>query len=207
MNKRKLRAFTLLELLISLSILSVIGVLSYTSFVSVRRIVDVNRRKEEAVRNLRGFLERLDVELSSAIYVRRAKQTLFVSKRLEIGGKHTNNLIFTTISPQRYFEIGIREEIIRIEYEVIQNEENSDLLVVTKKIYFHILTEESVQEPFQFTIREDFSSFIFRFQKDGKWYDSWDTEKMDLLPESVELTFTLGGKSFREYFNVYISET
>jgi type II secretion system protein J len=207
MNKRKLRAFTLLELLISLSILSVIGVLSYTSFVSVRRIVDVNRRNEEAMRNLRGFLDRLDVELSSAIYVRRAKQTLFISKRLEIGGKHTNNLIFTTISPQRYFEIGRREEIIKIEYEVTQNEENSDLFVVTKRIYFHLLTEESVQEPFEFTIREDFSSFIFRFQKNGKWYDSWDTEKMDLLPESVELTFTLGGKSFREYFNVYISET
>ena len=207
MNKQKLRAFTLLELLISLSILSVIGVLSYTSFVSVRRIVDVNRRNEEAIRNLRGFLDRLDVELSSAIYVRRAKQTLFISKRLEIGGKHTNNLIFTTISPQRYFEIGRREEIIRIEYEVTQNEENSDLFVVTKRIYFHLLMEESVQEPFEFTIREDFSSFIFRFQKNGKWYDSWDTEKMDLLPESVELTFTLGGKSFREYFNVYISET
>ncbi len=206
MKRRKYGAFTLFELLISLSIWSVIAALSYTSFVSVRKITEINRKNEEVLRNIRWFLNRLDVEISSAVYVKRAEQTIFLSNRMDFDGKKINNLVFTTILPQTYLEIGKREEIIRVEYEVKQNEEDSDLLVITKKIFFHTLSPETIQEPVEFIIRDDFTSFMLRFYKKGKWYESWDTKKMGLLPEGIELIFSLGGKKYREFFNVYISE-
>jgi len=88
-----------MELLISLSMLSVIAFVSTTSFVSIRKLTEVTRRNEDALRNIRYFLDRLDVEISGAVLVRRAGETLFQSKRMDINGEKVNNLIFTTVSP------------------------------------------------------------------------------------------------------------
>jgi type II secretion system protein J len=207
MRNRRFGAFTLIELLIALTILSVIAALSYTSFVSVRRIVDIRRSSDENLRNIRSFVERLDVELSSAVYVRREEETLFRSTREEVEGKETSTLIFTTILPHSIYDIGKREEIVRVEYELISNEENRELLVLRKRLYPFILSPESTSEPVEYVVSEELTAFLLRFHRDGKWYESWDTEKMDLLPDSVELTFSLGDNLYREYFNVYISET
>ena len=130
---KKHRAFTLFELLIAIAILSIIAFLSTSSLLSMRRIVDVNRENEEVLRNTRSFLDRLDVEISGAVLAGRAEETLFVSKRTDIMGENVNSLVFTTIAPQQYLEIGKRDEIIKVEYDVKENEENPDLLVVTKK--------------------------------------------------------------------------
>ena len=203
---KKHRAFTLFELLIAIAILSIIAFLSTSSLLSMRRIVDVNRENEEVLRNTRSFLDRLDVEISGAVLAGRAEETLFVSKRTDIMGENVNSLVFTTIAPQQYLEIGKRDEIIKVEYDVKENEENPDLLVVTKKVYYHLLTAEGSQEPVEFVIRNDFTSFMLRFYRQGKWHDTWDSNITSQLPERVELTFSLGGTKYREYFNVYISE-
>ena len=203
---KKHSAFTLFELLVSISILSIIAFLSTTSLISMRKIVDVNRNNEEVLRNTRSFLERLDVEISSVILVKRAEETLFLSKRIDIMGENVNNLVFTTIAPQQYLEIGVRDEIIKVEYEVKANEDNPDLLVVTKKVYYHLLKGEMSQEPVEFNIRDDFTSFMLRFYEQGKWHDTWDSNKTNHLPERVELTFSLGRTKYREFFNVHISE-
>lgn len=203
---KKYRAFTLMELLISLSILSVIAFVSTISFVSMRKIAEVNRRNEEALRNIRYFLNRLDVEISGAVLVRRAEETLFQSTRMDINGEKVNNLIFTTVTPQQYLEIGKRGEVIKVEYDVTENEEDPYRFVVTKKVYHNTLTPKEDQEPVEFIIRSDFTSFILRFYKAGKWHDSWDTKKTNHLPDGIELIFSLGETKYREFFNVYISE-
>lgn len=199
----------------SLAILSVIAAVCYVSFSSVNRVVDLNRRNEELLRDVRSFLGRLDVEISGAVYVRRAEGTIFLSTRSEVGGEKTNNLVFTTVSPQVYMELGKRGEIIRVEYIVEQSEEDNELIVVKKRIFFNNLTPEigyftsEVEETAnaaQYTIRDDFTVFQLRFYSQGKWYDSWDTREMDRLPDGVELIFSLGGKKYREFFNVFISE-
>jgi type II secretion system protein J len=207
MSRRSLKAFTLLELLISLSILAVIAALSYTSFVSVRKIVDIRRRSDETLRSIRLFVEQLDMELSSAIYVRKADETLFRSERSEIDGTDVSSLVFTTISPQNIYDIGMREEVIRVEYEVVRNEDDRGRLVLQKNVYPFILQAENLQEPVGYSISDELTSFLLRFYKDGSWFESWDSEKMDRLPDGVELTFSLGGRLYREYFNVHISET
>jgi type II secretion system protein J len=212
---RGLPSFTLVELLVSLSILAVISALSFNSFQSINRVVDVNRRNEKAQRSVRAFVDRLDAELAGAIFVRAAAETLFLSKRQEVDGKNTNSLEFTTLMPQEYLEIGKRDEIVKVEYQVERSEEGEGLLVVKKRIYTCLLTPypEREQEPgpesgvAEFVVRDDFTGFAMRFYKGGRWYDSWDSKQMSLAPDGVELIFSLGDKTFREYFNVFIYET
>ena len=211
-RRRGLPSFTLVELLVSLSILAVISALSFGSFQSINRVVDVNRRNERAQRSVRALVDRMDAELAGAIFVRAATETIFLSARRDIDGKNVNDLAFTTLMPQEYLEIGKRDEIVKVEYMVERNGENEGLLVVKKRIYTSLLTPypEREQEPgpdsgvAEFVVRDDFTGFTMRFYKGGRWYDSWDSEQMSLAPDGVELVFSLGDKTFREYFNVFI---
>jgi prepilin-type N-terminal cleavage/methylation domain-containing protein len=209
---RGLPSFTLVELLVSLSILAVIAALSFGSFQSINRIVDVNRRNERAQRSVRTLVDRLDAELAGAIFARSEAETLFLSRRQDIDGKNVNDLTFTTLMPQAYLEIGRRDEIVKVEYTVQRNEENEGLLVVKKRIYTFLLSPYPEREPepgpetgvAEFVVRDDFTAFVMRFYKGGRWYDGWDSKQTILAPDGVELVFSLGDKTFREYFNVFI---
>jgi len=203
--KKRVKVFTLVEFLISLSIISVIASLSAGSFRSLSRIYDLNKEQEETLRDIRWFLDRLDMELCGTIYVRRMDQTLFVSRRKEIGSVETSDLSFTTVMPQDYLEIGRRGEVVKVEYIISMGVGEKNKLCLTKKLYFNIYSSE--EKPQEYMIGEDFSSFMMRFLSQGKWYEKWDTDEMDRLPDGVELIFTVGEKRFKTYFNLFISET
>ena len=218
---RGVRGFTIIEFLIALSIVSVMAAVSVMSFSSVNRIVDLQKRNDEMLRDMRGFLERLDREVSGALYVKRDKGTVFVSQRREVGGKEVSGLLFTTLLPQEYLELGTRGEIIGVQYILEPNENDRELLVLKKRILYNAIGHDfrggsaqtrSLPEVqgggvAEYTVREDFTVFQLRFYRGGKWHESWDSGKMDGLPESVELIFSLGGRKYREIFNVFISET
>ena len=217
---RNLRAFTIIELLIALSIVSVIAAASTLSLSSVNRIVDLQKKNDEMLREMRGFLLRLDREISCSIYVMRDRGTVFESQRREVGGKEVSGLLFTTLLPQEYLELGTRGEIIAVQYFLESSESDSELLVLKKRILYNTLGHEfrGVSETkdipvsqegktVEYVVREDFTLFQLRFYGSGKWHESWDSQKMNGLPESVELLFSLGGRKYREIFNVFISET
>jgi type II secretion system protein J len=200
------KGFTLVEFLVALSILSVITAVSYTSFVSVRRSIDVGKENEETLREIRKFLEDLDVEISGALYVRGDGGTLFESRRQDVAGSEVSNLKLTTIKPQTFLELGKRAEVIRVEYELSPKEDGSETLILKKNLYYYTLPPRDFDEPFSYIVAEDFSSFLFRFRSDGQWFDTWESEKKESLPDGVELIFSKGNKKYREFFNVFISE-
>jgi general secretion pathway protein J len=201
-----LRGFTLIEFLIALAILSIIAAVSFTSFVSVRRTVETGRRNNELMRELRSFVERLDVELSGTVYAKGDEGTVFVSKRVDLGTQDASSIRFTTIVPQTPFELGKRGEVLEVSYEVSASDAGESYIALQKKIYLYSLPPGDLEEPVEFLIGDQFTSFLFRFKKEGRWFDSWDTEKQNELPEYIELVFSLGGRKYREIFNVYISE-
>lgn len=201
-----LSAFTLIEFLIALAILSIIAAVSFTSFVSVRRTIDMGRRNNELMREIRTFVERLDVELSGALYIKGNEGTIFVSKREDLGQQKASSIIFTTIMPQTPLELGKRGEVLRVEYEVSPSEADDQYIALRKKIYLYSLPPREFDEPVEYMVGEEFTSFLFRFKSGGRWFESWDTQNQDELPESIELVFSFGGRKYREFFNVYISE-
>jgi type II secretion system protein J len=201
-----LSGFTLIEFLIALAILSIIAAVSFTSFVSVRRTIETGRRNNELMRELRSFLERLDVELSGAVYAKGEEGTTFVSKRVDLGSQNASNIHFTTIVPQTPFELGKRGEVLHVEYEVSASEAGEQFIALKKRIYLYSVPPGDFDEPVEFLVGDEFTSFLFRFKSEGRWFESWDTEKRNELPENIELVFSLGGRKYREIYNVYISE-
>jgi type II secretion system protein J len=205
-SSSRFEGFTLIEFLIAMSILSIIAAVSYTSFVSVRKTMDVSEKNNELMREVRMFLERLDVELSGTLYKRNDEGMLLVSRRRDLGQLTASDLVFTSIMPQSFLEVGKRGEVIRIEYEVALNELDEELVVLKKKIYFYTLPPDDFDEPAEYIIAENFTGFLLRFRSGNQWFDTWDTGTRNELPDSVELVFSLGGRTYREFFNMYISE-
>jgi hypothetical protein len=158
------------------------------------------------MREVRTFLERLDVELSGALYVSGDEGTIFVSKREDLGSQEASDISFTTIMPQTPLELGKRGEILQVEYEVAASEAGEQFIALKKKIYLYSLPPGDFDEPVEYLIGDEFTSFFFRFKSGGRWFEEWDTETRDELPESIELVFSLGGRTYREFYNVYISE-
>ncbi len=203
--RERVSGFTLLELLISLAIFSIIAAVSYTSFIAVNRSVESNRRNEDLIRELRGLFDRLDSEIASAFYGRNDDGTLFRSRRFELNGKEVNDLLFTTVRPVTIWEYGVHGGVRRIEY--VFDESETEGLVLIKRVYGLSLPPGDLDEPDEFVVCDGLDSFQLRFQDGGGWFDDWDTDKMNRLPDGIELTITLaGGGELREYFNVFISE-
>ena len=96
--------------------------------------------------------------------------------------------------------------MLHIEYEVSASEAGEQFIAVKKKIYLYNVPPGDFDEPVEFLVGDRFTSFLFRFKSEGRWLESWDTEKRNELPENIELVFSLGGRKYREIFNVYISE-
>jgi type II secretion system protein J len=199
----RLSAFTLIELLTALAILTVISGLGVISFSSIRRSSEAGARAEERSREVRSFLNRLDVELSGAVQRRDEESTFFSSSREPVGAAETSTLSFATISPQVPYELIERGEVIRVEYLVRQHESGD--LVLVKRLWLNIHAVGS-PDPVEFPVIDEVDSFLLRFSKGNTWHDDWNPESMGGLPESVELTFEAGGRSYRERFNLYMAE-
>ncbi|MFW6139079.1 MAG: type II secretion system protein GspJ [Spirochaetota bacterium] len=197
-------AFTLIELLVSLSILSVIAGISSWVLVSVRKAGERNQRNEQMWKDIRGFLEQLDSELSSAVYIRDYSDSQFLAQLKEWTGQEATSLSFTTVLPQKFLELGKRGEIVRVEYRVERSQEDLQVMAVKKYVYYQLFSDNP--EPVSYTIGDQFTSFRMRFNRNGRWYETWDARQMNMLPDGVELVFSIGDNTFKQFFNIYMDE-
>ena len=205
----KFRSFTLVELLIALSILSIIAYLSASSFISIRRATEWNSQNVETRRAVDNLIDTLDNELASALYISSNKRTLFRSNRTENAGIKINDLRFSYIDPISFYELNKRDEVVEVEYEVEKDGGIENKYRIDKRIWYFAMHPDRPEErnpDARDTVLENVDFFTMRFYSKGKWYDSWDTEKMRELPDMVELDLSVNGKEYREYFNVCISE-
>ncbi|MFW6180519.1 MAG: type II secretion system protein GspJ [Spirochaetota bacterium] len=205
MPGKRLPAFTLVELLVALAVLSVIAGLSVTVFASVRRAAERSGEGERLVRETRVFLDRLDAELSAAVYHPEIERTGFSSRRVTAGREDASTLSFATISPQSPYELVRRGEIIRVTYEA-EHDPRTGMMTLTRKVQLNTFTLEGQASPVELTVRDDVSSFKIRFENNGRWFDDWDSEVRRGLPDAVELEVTVGGRGYIQRFTPQVAE-
>lgn len=207
--KRELKSFTLVELLIALSILSIITYMSASSFVSIRKATEWSGQNAEIRKKVYTLVDNLNNELSSVIYISSNRRTTFKSVRTNEAGVEINNLRFCFISPISFYELAKRDELVEVEYTVKQDEKSVNKYMVNKRIWYYARFPDKPEQrdpDASYTLITNVDFFRLRFYSRGKWYDSWDTDKIKDIPEMIELDFSLNSKEYREYFNVYISK-
>ena len=196
------RAFTLVELLISVSILSVIAYLSaftLTNFRKVSGIVDISgeRRIE-----MFSFVSGLEREFSSAILILSNKRTRFVIKNDD----DSSYIRFCYIDPVSVYETIKRDEVLEVEYRFKKESDNNSSLV--KSIWYLSKNPDNWSEgepDFKYVVEKNLDYFKVTAYRLGKQYKQWDSIKQRDIPDFIEIEFSIGGKVYREGFNVFIS--
>ena len=178
--KNNSKGFTLIEVLVSIVILSIIAVVS-TNF--LQSSVEARDESSKKLQNIK------ELNIASSILRRDIRQIINVPMRDYFGNNLKGNfiadtasdsLVFTTLVNASYSTSRIR----RVEY-LYQNN-----ALIRKQYYAD--NPYSYDEFFETTLLEDISEIEFSYLGTSKWYASWpiDLITQRKIPELIKITFT-----------------
>jgi len=178
--KNSYKGFTLIEVLVSIVILSIIAIVS-TNF--LQSSIDAKSETSLKLQNTK------ELNIASNIVRRDIRQLINVPIRDFFGNNlngnfladpSSNSLIFTTLVNSSNSTSRVR----RIEY-LYQDES-----IIRKQYYAD--NPYSYDEHFETILLKDVSEFELSYMEAKKWYSVWpiDTATKNKIPELVKLTFT-----------------
>lgn len=167
------RGFTLIEILVALTIMSVMMASLYSAFFLSRKAADAVDDSLVRMQECRAMIDTLTREIESAVY--KDSKSLFKVEDRDFYGKQASQLSFTSFSP-------LLPGLARIDYTM---EENDGKLVLKKKISsaFAGSGKEKKTE-----LIDNLESFTVEVKYNDKWVKTWDTAVTTNLPEEVRVT-------------------
>ena len=172
--------FTLIEVLVSLTLLTIVVGSVYSTFHTVQRAINrfngISLKYHEA-RTTLDFMRR---EIESSIFEPLLEEksnenpTRFIIRDRDVFGKSTSALHFTAFSSQY-------NSVQNIQYYI---EENEGHLLLFKKQGPAVLSEEA----YTLELIEDIESFTVETLFDGKWVRTWNAEETGGIPERIRIT-------------------
>ena len=189
--KNNSKGFTLIEVLVSIVILSIIAVVS-TNF--LQSSVEARDESSKKLQNIK------ELNIASSILRRDIRQIINVPMRDYFGNNLKGNfiadtasdsLVFTTLVNASYSTSRIR----RVEY-LYQNN------ALIRKQYY-AANPYSHDEFFETTLLEDISEIEFSYLGTSKWYASWpiDLITQRKIPELIKITFTRNNLEYEWVIN------
>ena len=189
--KNNSKGFTLIEVLVSIAILSIIAVVS-TNF--LQSSVEARDESSKKLQNIK------ELNIASSILRRDIRQIINVPMRDYFGNNLKGNfiadtasdsLVFTTLVNASYSTSRIR----RVEY-LYQNN-----ALIRKQYYAD--NPYSYDEFFETTLLEDISEIEFSYLGTSKWYASWpiDLITQRKIPELIKITFTRNNLEYEWIIN------
>ena len=172
--------FTLLELLVAMALLVIVVAALYSTYFTLMKGRDRAVSGMESRRELRGTLDLLRREISSAIYTSGDKKLHFVVEDRDSFGKPASNLDFTTLSPPRSGSQPQSDQVA-VAYKTVAEDGKLTLMRQAKDIF---LTSDPVPYPQV----EELEGFLVECLSGDKWSRSWDTELNHSLPKTVRIT-------------------
>lgn len=185
------RGFTLIEVLISLALLTIVLGAVYSTFFSVQRALERFDRISLKYHETRTALDIMRREIESALLINPRSdksdrtKTWFVIKDRDVFGKSASSLSLTAFS----FKGSSANSVT---YSV--NEKDGKLNLLKSESPAAILSKD-----YEMVIVEGIDTFTVETLFNNKWVKTWDTEDTDKLPEEVRISieFDDNGKSVK----------
>jgi type II secretion system protein J len=187
--------FTLLELLISMTIVAVLAVLLASSLAIAFKTRSVAEKSVETSRSAEMVMEFLRADLQCALPPSRGKfaGSFSGTDGTDERGNEADDLVFYTTAPSPLHPEGANGEIKQIEitsYLPDNGITTSHMLVVRT---LNNLLSGSVQEnPDEEVLLRNVYGFNVRYFDGTDWQDNWDSGQYDKsLPQAVEVALSL----------------
>ena len=176
MNREQ--GFTLLEVLIALTIMSaVLAALYHTFFLSHRALVAVDESLLK-LQESRSFVDTLKREIESVLYSPDNSNSVFKMDDRDFYGRQASRLMMTSLTP-------LINGMARITYSV---EERDGKLVITKNM---VPAFSQSYESRNVDLLEDVESFTLEGKYENGWVKTWDSTLAKDIPEEVKISVTL----------------
>jgi prepilin-type N-terminal cleavage/methylation domain-containing protein len=193
LNRNKTRlveAFTLLEILVALALLSVVMIAIYSSWNAVVKGTRVGLDAAAAGQRSRISMRTLqDSLLSACMFAQNGRYYGFVA---DTEGDYAS-LSFVARLPRSFPRSGRFDgvDVRRVNFTVESVGENKNCLVL-RQYPLLLLEPDHVEEQHPLVLAKDVTKFMLEFwdQQSGDWATSWDTTNR--LPQMVRITLGLG---------------
>jgi general secretion pathway protein J len=188
--KQDHRGFTLLELLVAMTIMSIIGLSLYTSLNLAFRVRDSAEAAVEEARALELAISFIKEELMSAMPPSGVLAGAFEGED-ETGsdGSDADSLSFFS-SDNVPGEDDLACDVREVEIGVTERD-GSDEKVLVRGITTNLLSPKTL-DPEEEILCGNIAALNFRYYDGSDWQDDWDSGDNDnTLPEAVEITVTL----------------
>ncbi len=175
--KNRTTGFTLIEVLVSLTLLSVVLGAVYTSFFSVNRAIERFDNISLKYHETRTVLDMMRREIEGSFFTmdKSAKgKTDFRLIDKDLFGKSTSSLELTCFSFKGYSSS-------RVSYSIRETDGKLDLMKTEAPAGLDT-------EGYTIEIIEDIEGFSAEVLFNNKWVKTWDTAETDELPKEVRVT-------------------
>jgi general secretion pathway protein J len=188
-GRRTQRGFTLLEMLIALTLMSMLGACLYGSMSVAFRGRRAIERVLEPARRSTAAMRMLQTDLESAVGASGLLAGTFLGDDAEDNGEPADFLTFHALARDQAFG-DPPSAIVQLEIGLAEDEETGDLLLV-RRTTTNLLAPETA-DVVQETLCRGVRSFDVGYFDGTSWADTWDsTIQGDVLPLAVEVTLVL----------------
>jgi len=169
--------FTLLEVLIAVTIISIVLVAIYSTFILSHRAVEGMDESLLTNQESRKAIDILRRELDATVYRGDNALTFLKIQDRDIYGKQAAQLTFTAFSP-------LLPGLSKISYYV---EEKDGTLSLFKKVS----SPYSAEDVEGIDIIEGLESFTVEARYNGAWVKTWDTDINKNIPDEIRISLSI----------------
>ena len=179
------RGFTLIEILVSLAIVSIVVAALYSTFFLAYKATEIVGSSLLKLQESRTLIDTMRRELESAAFDRDKPYTLFELKSKNYFEKETAVITFTCFS-------SLAPSVVKIIYAA---EEKDGRLVLKKEVSSPY---KDADKNTVFDLMEDIDSFIIEAKYRDRWVKMWDSSLSKEVPEEIKITlaFNAGKQIF-----------
>jgi len=188
--KKRNAGFTLIEILVSVAILSIIIAALYSTFFLSQKAVagvDDTLLKLQECRNAVDTIKR---EIESAVYSKDKPYSVFKIDDRDFYGRQASQLSFTAFS-------NIAPGLSKISYVA---EEDNGHLILRKRIST-AYSESSENKDID--LMEDIESFTIETKYNDRWVRTWDSTLSNSIPEEVRIHVAISVKNGQDKISIY----
>ena len=171
------RGFTLIEVLIAVTILSIVLAAIYSTFFLSHRAIEGMDESMLKLQESRKAIDILRCELDSSYYDGKDVNTFLKIRDRDFYGKQATQISFTAFST-------LRPGLSRISYYI---EDKDGILNLLKKVESPYGKEETEGVD----IIEELEAFSVEAKYNDKWVKTWDTDINKDKPEEIRIVLTI----------------
>ena len=194
----KKNGFTLLEILIAITIFAIVIGLAYASYNAAFHIIHSAESQTETYAKARITLERIREDLESYY---PGNNHFFRGTEKTLGNNRADTLLFTSTAFVKLHPDSLPHGPVVIHYQTLEDPDSGALhLYRTALPLTTEISEDGVHEN-ALLLCDNLTEILFAYQNnDGEWFDTWDQEeKEEASPElpsmiSVSLRFSDGNR-------------